>query len=159
MPPSRKSLGKRPQTVVHDSDSGSEIESQSQSQSQSRSSAKPPKFEKIDPEYLNKQVDPTKADTKLRQLIAETKLAKTDIAKVIQTVTQAAVDLATVGAKDAEELDFDDDHIPKDEVSSVWSGWMGCWGWGRGSVWLTGDAPRRVGWPSHRRRSPSWMQD
>ena len=126
MPPSRKSLGKRPQAPrAAQSDSGSDIEAptQSGSQSQSPSRSKQPKFEKIDPEYLNKQVDPTKADTKLRQLIAEIKLTKSDLGKVITTITQAATDLATVGAKDAEELDFDDDHIPPDEVRSLskWS--------------------------------------
>jgi len=113
MPPSRTSLGKRPQLAPDSDPDGSEMDPQSQSQSQARG----PKFKLIDPEYLNKQVDPTRADTKLRQLIAEAKITKADLAKVIATLTSAATDLATVGAKDADELDFDDDHIPQDEVS------------------------------------------
>lgn len=125
-PPSRKSLGKRPARIVN-SDDGSDIDEPSQSltisrshsnsQSQSQSHPQPPKFKMIDPEYLNKQVDPTKADTKLRQLIAEAKLTKVQLAKSIQILTSAATDLAIVGAKDADELEFDDDHIPPDEVS------------------------------------------
>lgn len=129
MPPSRKSLGKRPQAPrVADSDDESDIQTPAQSGSQSHSNSasqsrpKQPKFEKIDPEYLNKQVDPTKADTKLRQLIAEAKITKADLAKVIQTLTQSATDLATVGAKNPDEMEFDDDHIPPDEVSNWWEG-------------------------------------
>lgn len=108
MPPSGSSRKKsRPSVPASDSDSD-------QSQPGHH------KFE-VDSRYLNQPVNPTTADTKVRQLIGDFKITKADLLKVVASLTSAATDIATVQQAVSQERDFDDDHIPDNPVS----GWAG----------------------------------
>ena len=102
-PPGRKSSGKQ-KARVEDSDSDGD-------------EGRVPKYDDIQPEYLNQPIDSRQGDSKIRTLSGELSLVVKELKSTAETIMLVAADLASSLSQPEVFENLDYDNLPEDPVS------------------------------------------
>lgn len=102
-PPGRKSSGKQ-KARVEDSDSEGD-------------DGRLPKYENIQPEYLNQSIDSKVGETKLKSLITDLAAGVKELKESAKMMIEVAADLASSLSQPGQSENLDYDNLPEDPVS------------------------------------------